>query len=233
MRKIALVVAMAGALALVGCGSSSDGEKTVTVTKVATAPAVTSTTPMVSADEPPEPEPEPVESNDCTELGITVDELNEGKCEEDGTKLKVVNRDTKLTLPEVAVKLNSIAHVDTIPREYDSPLTGSFVVANVTITNRLNAPVTLQGDDMFYLLLGKKTYTPNSEAMIYGSGGNLILEEIQPGENIRGDVIFKVRPKAASNLDTNGNLGVLQFSDADLYGLDQPEKRIGVIRTYH
>jgi len=242
------------ALAVAACGETKDessanapkssGERTTTTRETATATTET------EAEAAPDPDTDgdgtadaddyapknpkiqdESQKDDCDVLGINATKLREGSCKTDkGMRIKVVNRDSKLVLPEVAVHLNSIEAATSIARPYDTPLVGSFVVAEVSMTNRLDVPVEVDASDQFALQLDSKTFNPNFDAMNNGDN-SLIYEEIQPEETVTGKVIFRVSRKRARALDANGNLIVLQFSDSDTYG--NPKKRIGVIRTYH
>jgi hypothetical protein len=174
------------------------------------------------------------DAKDCEVLGIDHQGLKEGPCTlENGTKVKVVNRSTRLTLPQVGVQLNSITAATTIPRPYDSPLVGHFVVANLSVTNRLDAPVEIDGSDQFALGLGKKTFTADFDAMNTGQDDGLVYETLQPDETRSGAVVFRVSAKAARHVETDGNFLVYQFTDADNIGFESPKRRVGLIRTYH
>lgn len=184
-------------------------------------------------EEEPTPEPTPTpDPTDCDNLGINPQELKEGNCVSEGTKIQVVNKGTPLKLQEVRVKLDSIAHTTTIPRPYDSPLVGSYVVARVSVTNRLSAPVTVDAPSMFSLWLDDRSYNPDFDAMNESGEDGLVYEEIQPDETATGIVVFRVKPKRANALNSNGNLNVVQFSDAEGFG-GTPTKRVGIIRTYN
>ena len=226
MKRIvmgALVLALAvGAAA---CGHENEPVEQATA---AAPPAKTEKTPPPA---PPEPEPEP-ESDDCNDLGINAQGLNEGACTDpDGTKYKVINRAHKLMLNEVGVRLVGIGATETIEVPYDTPLTGSFVVATVEVTNRMDAPVDIDGSEMFELGLGKKQFTADFDAMNTGSDDGLIYETMQPGQTVTGDVVFRVAPKQIGELEKTGNFVVYQFSDVDSW--EAPVKRVGIVRTYN
>lgn len=237
IRKITVPTLLLVACVLAACGSTKTVTQTVTVSQ-ASAPAAptTNTTPPAitvdqdDADAVDQDAADDASSTDCDELGINPEGLEEGNCESEGYKYQIVNRATPLKLPELAAKLNSIDVVTSIPRSFDSPLTGNFVVANVSITNRMNQPVETT-PDMYALNVGGKSFNPNSDAMIDVGNNKLVYDEIQPDETFTGKVIFNVSPKAAKALDEDGNFDVLQFSDAD--GFSEPTKRIGIIRTYN
>src|SRR4051812_24438187 len=169
---------------------------------------------------------------DCDALGINRTRLREGNCASNGRKLKVVNRGTTLRLRELTVRLRDIAPTRTIPRPYAPPLVGSWGGPHVTKKNRLYAPVSFDGSDMFTLTLGKRRYTPDFDAMNTGTDDALIGADLQPDQRMTGAVVFDVAKRRWHALGTSGNLLVLQFSDA-ADNSRPAKKRIGVIRTYH
>ena len=254
MSKLLIAIAVIVALVIgVGIGGSESNESDA-VTKDGAAAKVNND--ADTTESAPEPEPEPVDSDsdgtvdeddfapddaevqtkadseDCKAKGIHGTD-KEGTCEMEGVKYKVVNADTTLTMKQMSVSLNSITYTDTIPVEYSSPLVGSFVVADVTITNNLNAPVSVDGTSMFELALGKKTFTPDSDAMIEASDmdDNIIYDDVQPGGTGHGKVIFRVPARVAQRMDDDGVLVAYQFSDAENIGYSDPSARVGVIRT--
>ncbi len=240
------------ALTLSACGNDS--------TKGNANSASGKSTPTEAPTAPPKPEPEPepepdrdddgtpdaddfapsdskiqteADAEDCDVLGINAEKRKEGSCvDSEGGRVKIVNRATKLTLPQVTVKLNSIQAVKSIAREFDTPLVGSYVVANVTISSRLDVTTEVSGSDMFALGLGSRTYNPDFDAMNTGMDDSLVGAELQPDQSITGDVIFVVARKRTGALDRNGNLFVLQFSDTE-FGSEEAEKTVGIIRTYN
>jgi len=242
MRPIITLAALIAALLMAGCGSS-DNDGPVREDSGGTQQAAKTPAPDPDADKDGTPDAEDfdpenpqiqtrADSKNCNVLGINQQEGKEGSCTTDqGTKVKVVNRDSTLVLPQIAVKLNSIETTDIIERDFNSPLVGSFVVANITMTNRLSAPVTTNAPDQFGLALGPRQYTPDFDAMNESDeGSKFIFEELQPDESTTGDVVFRVAAKRARRLERDGNFVVLQFTDVE--AVSEPEKRVGVIRTY-
>jgi Domain of unknown function (DUF4352) len=222
-KKVTLITVPAAlALSLSACGGSAIAAPRDSQGQATTAQARADTAKVRTAKNP----------KDCDALGINRTQLREGNCVSDGRKLKVVNRGTTLRLRELTVKLESIAPTTTIPRPYDSPLVGSYIVARVTIKSRLKAPVSFDGSDVFTLTLGKRRYTPDFDAMNTGTDDALVGAELQPDQRITGAVVFDVAKRRWHALGTSGNLIVLQFSDA-ADNSRPAKKRIGVIRTYH
>lgn len=174
------------------------------------------------------------EPGECEELGINYKELNEGECTEDGSTLVVVNRDSTLRLPELSVRLLDIETTDSVGGEFATDTAnGTFAIFTLEVKNKLHSPVTFdEGQEQVSLTVNENEYTQDFEA----SNGPLessflwIGEPIQPEATQVGDVIFDVPKAIARKIETEGNLDILNFSDTETYG--QPEKPLGIIRTY-
>ena len=253
MSKIWIAILVIAALVIgVSIGGSDSSEPAAKAAKVADSDNTESTDTTETA---PEPTPEPdsdsdgtidqndfapddaevqtkADSEDCEAKGINGTD-KEGLCEMEGTRYKVVNADTTLSMRQMSVDMNSITYTDTIPVEYGTPLVGSFVVADVTITNNLDAPVSVDGTSMFELSIGEKTFTPDSDAMIEASDmdDNIIYDDVQPGGTGHGQVIFRVPARVANKMSDDGVLVAYQFSDAENVGYSDPTARVGIIRA--
>jgi hypothetical protein len=248
MRRLLSTCGALVVVAIVGCGGSD--EKAPAEKQQAQSTATETPTPS------PTPTPEPDTDGDgtvdfedfkpnnakiqeaadlelCDVKGINPKKLREGACtEKDGTKVKVVNRGSLLSLPQLDVRVINITPATEIAREFDTPLVGSYVIAQVSITNKLNSPLDPNAQDLFALVLDDREFHPNFDAMNDGENPLMGYDDLQPDETATGRVVFNVAAKRIHALDTNGNLLVLQFSDADGFG-GKPKHRIGVIRTYH
>ena len=185
----------------------------------------------------PEPSPEP-DPTDCDSLGINAVGLKEGPCTDAGTgqRIKVVNKDTTLRLPEMNVRYLGATTAPTIGSDIGSEAaSGTFLILRLEITNKTNAPVTIEPDGIELTLTRRgrtRTYTHDFDAEnLPGDSFVWIGDELQPGAAVTGTVVFDVPTRFASELDRTGNLVVLQFSDVDSF--DAPQRRIGVIRTYN
>lgn len=172
-----------------------------------------------------------LEAQSCDAKGINAQKLREGPCtDEGGTKVKVVNRDTTLSLPELTVSYGGYTTAETLSSSVGTERAdGVYVTIRLTITNKLPDPVAFDPEQVA-LYLADKTFTPDFDADNM-PGDSFVWEsdEIQPGNSRTGTVTFDVAPAAARAMDTSGNIGVAQFSDA---GQDA-KRRIGLIRTYH
>ena len=119
--------------------------------------------------ETPEPTATP-DPTDCDELGINADELNEGQCQSEGTKLHVVDKDSQLKLDEVIVAYHGVSYADSLMTDVSAESAfGRFVIVNVTVTNRGDSPISLTAYEMFALTLTQgdrtKTYRADFQAM--------------------------------------------------------------------
>lgn len=177
------------------------------------------------------------DAQDCNVLGINSIKLREGACTEGGAKLKVVNKDTTLTLPQLSAHYNGYTTASTISSDVGSEAAnGTFIIVSLTITNRTDSPVSVEPDGFLLTLTPKnrtKTYTHDFDAENEpGSSFVWNSDELQPDQSQTGTVVYDVPTKYASEIARSGNLEVLQFSDASAFS-DSPEKRVGIIRTYN
>lgn len=177
---------------------------------------------------------------DCDELGINADELDEGICQSEGTKLRVVDSDSRLKLAEVIVAYHGVSYADslTTPVGVEAPF-GRFVIVKVTVTNRGNSPIGLSATayEMFALTLtqGDRTQTYRADFGAMNMPGPSLVwsddaADLQPKAEVTGTVVFDV-PEARVNLvEKSGNLHVLQPSD--VWSPEGPKKRQGVVRLF-
>ncbi|MGH8939412.1 MAG: DUF4352 domain-containing protein, partial [Actinomycetes bacterium] len=66
---------------------------------------------------------------------------------------------------------------------------GRFVLVNITVKNIGDEPQSLFGDNQ-YLFIGDKKYSADSEAAIYLDDSKSLYEEINPGNALKGVVVF-------------------------------------------
>jgi hypothetical protein len=103
----------------------------------------------------------------------------------------------------------------------------------LTVTSRLNAPTTFDQDQgQTTLVIGENEYSQDFDAEnLPGESFVWNDEDIQPGEERVGTVIFDVPDSAVGGLDTDGNLYVTNFSES---GVDASEIKttVAVLRTY-
>lgn len=232
LQVLALVAALGigiglGALLFSGDGDSDPAPSAAGVSSEAAeeGEAVNdATTPASDAEEPGE----------CEELGINAGEMKEGECSEDGSTFVVANRDSTLQLPELSARLVDVEITDSVGGEFESDTAnGTFAIFTLEIKNKLHSPVTFdEGQEQVSLVVNENEYTQDFEA----SNGPLessflwIGEPIQPEATQTGDVIFDVPTPIARKIETEGNLDILNFGDVGTY--EQPQKAIGIIRTY-
>lgn len=200
------------------------------------APADWDTSTETQQAEPAEPAPTTTEeaaaSDDCNELGINGDVGNEGACtDENGLKLRLVDRGTTLTLNEISVRDTSVNMTTEIPGEVDGPsrASGTYAQITVTVRNEGSSPIRIE-PGMFRLVTSGAQYTTDFEAM--NEPGNSCVwdsEEVQPGNERTCWVAFDVSKKNAENVTANGNLYVVQPSDMREA---EAKRRVGIIRLY-
>lgn len=240
--RASLLLAAIAALALSACGSSDPDTTTLVQTVTQTVPATDttalaadSTTPTTAASEAsPTVDLDP---ESCEAKGISGDKIKkadrkEGLCVDDnGVRLKIVNRRTTLELPEINVAYSGYAENKTLSASTGTEsAAGMYITVNLAVTNKLNAPVEFDPEGQVGLALGDNRYTPDFAAMnMPGDSFVWNSEELQPGTRRTGSVTFDVSNKDVKRMLTSGNINILQFSDA---GSDVAAKAIGVIRTY-
>ena len=199
--------------------------------------------PSVGSDAEEEKAPEPTatpDPTDCDELGIDADELNEGICQSEGTKLRVVDRDSRLKLDEVIVTFHGVSYAESLTPDIRlgaATPAGRFVIVKVTVTNRGDSPINLTAYEMFVLTLAKgdrsETYRADFGAMNM-PGPSLVWSDdaadLQPKAAVTGTVVFDVPEAQLHLVEKSGGLRVLQPSD--VWSPDGPKKRQGIVRLY-
>jgi len=79
--------------------------------------------------------------------------------------------------------------------DFGSKAQGEFCLVNLTVKNIGDEPQTLFGDNQ-KLFIGKREYSADTEAGIYLDNAKSFIEEINPGNTLKGIVVFDV-PKGA------------------------------------
>jgi hypothetical protein len=237
-----LVGAALLALGLAACGGSTQ-VKTVTVPAKATATAsaatsantVTATPTSTTPTTPPTPVVNP--NDNCEAKGIDAQRLRQGSCKTKGTAITVVNSDRSLGLKSLTLRINRISTSNSLSdgSGQSAIAHGRFVTVNVTVGNRADSAQTFDGvgTQQTQLFLSKDTFNEDFEAE-NGPDQNSCLWNapdagIQPEETQTCDVVFDVPSHLIGQIDTTGNLDVINFGD----DLSSPTGTIGVIRTYH
>ena len=201
--------------------------------------------PSVSSHAEEARSPEPTATPDpthCDALGSNADKQHEGNCQSEGTKLQVVNKDSRLKLDEVIVTYNGVSYAESVGIDPALGLAvpfGRFVVVNVTVTNRGESPINLSASayEMFALTLTQgnrtSTYTADFGAM-HRPGPSLPWSDkarkLQPKAAATGTVVFDVPEKRLELVEKSGTLRVLQPSD--VWSADGPKKRQGIVRLH-
>jgi hypothetical protein len=162
-------------------------------------------------------------ADDCRRKGITRRVGKEGVCyEPSGRRVRVVNRDSPLVLAEISARLLRL-QVRRDPAQRTAE-----VLADLRVESRLSGIVDLQASH-FGLLLGHGFYGPDVR-LGAEHGGSLLRTgfALRKGRVATGRLEFRVPLRAPRHLGRDGNLQILQFSDASF----QSASTVGVIRTY-
>jgi hypothetical protein len=233
-----VVLVAAGSVCIVvlaGCGTT----KTRTIIKTVSSPTTASAT-TSSLSEPTTESKTTTSQNasggpdECKVAGIDSQHLNQGTCTENGLTFNVVNRGTELTLAEMNARYEGYTTTNAINKPTGTTVAqGVFVIIKLSVMNKLDRPARFDANsEATLLLLGGRVYTedfnaennPNLASFVWES------EAIQPGNWLTGAVVFDIPTSMVSDLNTDGNLDVRQFSDE---GEEHPTHTIGVFRTYH
>lgn len=227
----ALAVGIGGTL--VATGGDDDSEEPATAPSETVEPDSSATTEPEEVEE--EPPPAPPGPPTCDELKA---DLSEGLCQrESGDEYIVANRDSELDLKELKARIVDIETADVLTDVGVTRANGTFLIFTLDITNELPSPVQFsESQEQTYFAIGTNSrngavYTEDFDAENGGDEQSFAwqFEEIQPGTTQRGTVIFDVPPEAIQELEKTGNLGILNFSDADRA---RPRLPIGAFRTY-
>ena len=161
---------------------------------------------------------------DCERKGITRKRGREGLCMEDsGRSVRVVDLRTPLRVDEFGAR---IVRMSVRNKPSDASARVRFDMA---LSNRLGYAADVQ-PSQFRILLGRGVYAP--DLLAPGRGANSLFRRgtgLKPGRTAVGSVTFSVTHRAARNLDRDGNLEVMQFSDTSF---DRAALTVGVFRTY-
>jgi hypothetical protein len=218
---------MLGAVVVAGCGGKSGSS-----TKTGTTTGAVATTPATSATST-------TSLSDCNAMGINPTGMREGKCTHAGITWTIVDENHTLTLKTLSAKLVDVRTAKSLASTTAATTAnGDFVVATVTITNKLSSPQTFDpaGTQQAGLVLDgavfKEALSAEGEADA-NSCLKLHGAPIQPGANETCDVIFDVPTSAAADLGKHGSgdLYLVNFG-SDLASSVYPQA-IGQIRLYH
>jgi hypothetical protein len=164
--------------------------------------------------------------------------MREGTCTHGGITWVIVDENHTLKLKTLGATLVNVRTSKTLSSATGAATAnGEFVIATVTIANKLPSPQTFdqaKTQQAGLILDGtvvKEAVVAESEADA-NSCLSLHTTPIQPGQSLTCDVVFDVSPSAAADLGKHGS-GDLYFVDfgSDLAGSIYPQM-IGQIRLY-
>jgi hypothetical protein len=227
LRRYCLVL-LAGALLAAGCGSKA---KTVSQTTATTASTPTASTPTSSTTTTP------AAATDCNTLGINPTGMREGTCTHAGTTYVIVDENHTLKLRTLSVKLVKIRTPSTLTGSKSATAQGRFIVASLTIDNRLELPQIFDaaGTQQAGLILDGTVYKEDAAAENGSDSASCLSQSmrIPAGQSETCDVIFDVPASSAADLGKHGSgdLYIVDFG-SDLAG-GTPPQTVGQIRLYH
>jgi hypothetical protein len=171
----------------------------------------------------------------CQAKGINPEQLRTGTCTDAGVEYTVANRDGTVTLPDIKARLDGYRIADSVSSEFDSaqPQSGTFVIADLAVTNRGTQPGTLTVTDMARLRIGDRQWDPDFDVtqVADDTDASCIYEDLGPGIERKCSVVFEVPEADARKIETPAaasNLLVVGFSE----DFDSPD-HVGAFRLYH
>ena len=176
---------------------------------------------------------DPATRSACDKRGINEQTRREGTCTDNGVRYTVVNRDSRLRIPELTARLVEVEKVKSIEGESRSvTANGTYVIVRLAITNRLRVPTDVREGQV---LLTLKAYTypaanrDEGNQALRDSFVNQRDAKIRPGETRTGAVVFDIPVAAVRSLGKpRSSVFVLPFSEA---GQEKPG-RVGEFRLY-
>ena len=95
---------------------------------------------------------------------------------------------------------------------------GQFCLLNLSVTNNGDEPEVLFGDNQKLLDKEGRTFAPDDMATIYADEDNSLFEEINPGNTLKGVIVFDI-PKKAKAVEAQlagGPFGIKDVAVIDL-----------------
>ena len=226
LLKRGFLITLLTTLAAAGCGGSST-HTTETNTSQGAVTSTASTTPTVSGH-----------LSDCNAVGINPAEMHEGTCTHGGVTWVIVDENHTLKLKTLWGTLAGVRRVKVLATSTGTTsANGEFVVASVTLTNKLPASQRFDaaGSQQAALNLGGAVFKEAVNAESKADARSCLSlqgAQIQPQKSEVCDVIFDVPASAAAALGKHGS-GDLYLTDfgTSLSGSVLPQT-IGQIRLY-
>jgi hypothetical protein len=172
-------------------------------------------------------------------MGINPTGMREGTCTHAGITWTIVDEFHTLNLKTLSAKLIDVRTTKSLASTTAaSTANGDFLVATVTLTNKLAAPQTFDSaaTQQAGLILDGAVFKEATDAENEADATSCLKlhsSPIQPGASLTCDVIFDVPTSAAADLGKHGSgdLYLVNFG-SDLAGSVYPQA-IGQIRLYH
>lgn len=212
------------AMVAAGCGGKSTQ---TTATKTTAAPAASAASPTPTGT-----------TTDCNTLGINPTGMREGRCTHAGITWVIVDENHTLKLDTLWASLAGVKTAKTLSSAAaTATANGRFVIASVTITNKLPAPQTFDAasTQQAGMILDGALFREavGVESQADANSCSKLATQIQSNQSQTCDVIFDVPTHAAADLGKHGSgdLYIVNFG-SDLSGSVLPQT-IGQIRLYH
>lgn len=218
------ILALLIATVLAGCGGSSNSSHT---SSTATSPTAAGTSPAAGSS-----------LSDCTTVGIDPSGMREGTCTHDGITWVIVNENHTLKLSTLWARLAGVSASKTLTSgNARRAANGEFVIASLTLTNKLPAPQTFdQANTQQAGLILKGAVFKEAVGAERGEDASSCLRRaaapLRTGKRVTCDVIFEVPAIVAADLGKHGSgdLYLVNFG-SDLSASAFPQT-VGQIRLY-
>jgi Domain of unknown function (DUF4352) len=220
VRAAITICAACLACALAGCGGGSSHGSTKNHPTLTTAPAQPASG-----------------SQSCLSKHMGATTHNQGVCTlASGLRFYFVNRTTKLVLPQLAVKLNSVSETKTIGSGRSATTAkGMYVVVQLTVTNRTSGAVPFDGaHNQTLLITSKQAFTEDAASQHEPrSFAQEAKTPIPAGGSLSGSLVYDVTSSELKAVRQSGVLTVLQFTDAGVNISRKPQSVVGALRLGH
>ncbi|MGT2948653.1 DUF4352 domain-containing protein [Streptococcus devriesei] len=114
-------------------------------------------------------------------------------------KRKVYKKGQLVKVGKVEYTINSVTTSTNVGGEFGDNASGTFLILNVTITNKGTEPLTIS-DDFFTLMKGKTSYSADSSAGVFANeDANFLYSELNPENSMSGNIVFDITPETASD----------------------------------
>ncbi|EHJ56030.1 hypothetical protein HMPREF9318_01009 [Streptococcus urinalis FB127-CNA-2] len=123
------------------------------------------------------------------------------KTSSESNKKTVYSVGQNVKVGDLEYVVNSKSTASNVGGEYGKDASGVYLILNVTVKNNGKKAVTVDSN-FFKLIKGETEYSSDSSAGAYANeDAKFFLSEVNPGNNITGNVVFDVNQDVVENSD--------------------------------